>query len=181
MLRIYNKSLEVKKSRKEWFYELWKRGGWDEAAVVTRVEFQLGRDLLHEFEVATLESLEERLGDIFRYLTQDWFTLRERTEDENKSRWPVTPFWAEVQGALPRFGKVWGQIRGKIRQGKGDHLLPQAVGLITSILASRDNFTLGDFNNELHRYLKKKGLTLNAAVEEKRRRNSMFEDGYEPF
>jgi hypothetical protein len=73
------------------------------------------------------------MGDIFSFLTEDWFTLREPSEDKNRSRWPIAPFWSEVQGSLDQFGKVYGHIRGRIKEGKKDVLLPQAVGLLTSI------------------------------------------------
>jgi len=182
MLRIYNKSLEVVKSRKAWFHDLWKRGGWDGKCDVTRVEFQLGRVFLREFDVTSFESFEERSGDIYRYLTMEWFTVRIPDYDLNKSRWSITTFWCEVQGAVPRFGEIWGQTRGKIREGRGYHLMPQAVGVITTILASRENYTLAQFYIEMVLYLrKKKGLTLEEAIEEKRRRHSLFEDCFEPF
>jgi len=61
-------------------------------------------------------------------------------------------------------------------------LMPQAVGVITTILASRENYTLAQFYIEMVLYLrKKKGLTLEEAIEEKRRRHSLFEDCFEPF
>jgi len=46
---IYNKTLEIKqKSGKTWFYDLWRKNGWDETADVWRVEFRFKREFLHQ-------------------------------------------------------------------------------------------------------------------------------------
>ena len=181
VMRIYDKLSESKISHKEWFHDLWKEGGWDEKSDVTRVEIQMRRDFLKEFEVGTFESFEKSLGDIFRYVTEDWFSLREPSTDKNRSRWPVTPLWSEVQGAIKDFGKTHGQIRGRIKEGKRNVLIPQAAGLITSIGATDEHFTLENFLFEVRRHYRKKGLTIEEAISEKRQRNNIFEDGYEPF
>jgi hypothetical protein len=39
--RIYNKSLEIKRSGKTWFLQIWQDNNWDESKPVWRVEFQL--------------------------------------------------------------------------------------------------------------------------------------------
>lgn len=181
MQRIYNKSAEVRNSPKEWFHELWQRGGWNGDAIVTRVEMQLRREFLKEFNITTFESFEDGLGDIFRYLTHEWFTLRAPSEDKNKSRWPVTPFWSEIQESINFFGEIYGQTRGKIKQAKEDILLPQAAGLITSIGALREDFEPEKLLHDIKKYFSRKGLTMEDVIEEKKKRSSMFEDGYEPF
>lgn len=181
IIRIYDKSYEVKKVHKEWFHDLWKQGGWDEESTVARVEFQMRREFLKDFNVTTFESFEESLGDIFRYTTVDWFTVREPSGGKNRSRWRVTPFWSEIQTSINDFGKIYGLERGRIKEVKQTFLIPQAAGLITSILASGESFSLGDLYSEVIAHLKKKGLTLDSAVTEKKQRNSMFEDCYEPF
>jgi hypothetical protein len=181
MIRIYDKLFESKLVHKEWFQDLWKQGGWDGKSGVARVEIQIRRDFLKDYNVSTFASFEEALADIFRYVTQDWLTLREPSGDKNRSRWPITPFWSEVQSSINSFGKTYGLTRGQIKEAKTNFLIPQAAGLITSILASIDSFALGDVNREINRCLKKKGLTVEDAVLEKQKRNRMFEDGYEPF
>jgi hypothetical protein len=181
MIRIYDKLSESKIVHKEWFQDLWKQGGWDGKSNVTRVEIQLKREFLKDFNITTFESFEEALGDIFRYVTQDWLTLREPSGDKNRSRWPVTPFWSEVQTSIDSFGKIYGLARGRIKEVKGHILIPQVAGLITSIGATRDNFTFEDLLYEVNRHFRKKGLTAQDAISEKRKRNSEFEDCYEPF
>lgn len=181
MIRIYDKLYEIKIVRKEWFQDLWKQGGWDGESSVARVEIQIRREFLKNFNVTTFEGLQEALGDIFRYVTQDWFTLRKPSVDKNRSRWPVTHFWAEVQTSIDSFGKIYGLARGRIKEVKGNNLIPQVAGLITSIGATRDNFTYEDLLLEVNRHFRKKGLTAQDVISEKRKRNSEFEDCYEPF
>jgi hypothetical protein len=181
MMRIYDKRAQSKIVHKEWFYDLWKQGGWDEQSEVTRVEIQLRREFLKDFNVTTFESFQEALGDIFRYITQDWFTLREPSGDKNRSRWPITPFWSEVQTAIDSFGKIYGLARGRIKEVKGNFLIPQVAGLITSIGATKDNFDFADFIHEVNEHFKKQGQTLEDVIAEKKKRCTEFEDYYEPF
>ena len=181
MMRIYDKLAESKIVHKEWFHDLWKQGGWDEESDVTRVEIQMRRGFLKEFNVTTFENFEKSLGDIFRYITQDWFTLREPSGDKNRSRWPVTPFWSEVQTSINNFGKIYGLARGKIKEVKENVLIPQAAGLITSIGATNDKFTIEKLLHKVRKHYRKKGLTIEEVIYEKKRRHSEFEDSYEPF
>ncbi|MFZ3138681.1 MAG: hypothetical protein WA126_14970 [Thermodesulfovibrionales bacterium] len=181
MIRIYDKLSESKKVHKEWFQDLWKQGGWDGASDVTRVEIQIRREFLKDFNVTTFESFKEALGNILRYITQDWFTLRKSSGDKNRSRWPVTPFWSEVQASINNFGQIYGLARGRIKEVKENVLIPQAAGLITSIGATKENFTLDKLLFEVRRHYRKKGLTIAEVIAEKKRRHSEFEDSYEPF
>lgn len=180
MLRIYNKRLECRQVRKEWFEELWEKGGWNGTSDITRVEMQLRRDFLKDFNVTTFASFEESLGDIFRYLTQDWFTVRSQ-KGKNRSRWPIAPFWAEVQSALDQFGKIFGLARGKIKDEKCFNLIPQAAGLLTSLAAAGDYTDLSETLSVLQNHFKSQGQTFEEEVSEKRQKLTLFEDGYEPF
>ena len=181
MMRIYDKLSESKIVHKEWFHDLWKQGGWDGESDVTRVEIQMRREFLKDFNVTTFESFEESLGDIFRYITQDWFTLRKPSGDKNRSRWPVTPFWSEVQASINNFGQIYGLARGRIKEVKENILIPQIAGLITSIGAIKDNFAFEDLRYEVNRHYRKKGQTMAEAIAEKKKRCSEFENYYEPF
>lgn len=182
MLRIYDKPLEIKtKSHKEWFYDLWKRAGWDGETDIARVEMQLRRNFLKEYGVTTFQSFQDALGDIYRYVTQEWFTLRKPSSDKNRARWALTPFWSEVQRAINNFGEIYGQIRGQIKEPKLGSLIPQAAGLISSIGALMGDFAWQDVKYEIDQHLRKKGSNLEDLIAEKRKRQGMFEDLNEPF
>lgn len=101
-LRIYDKGLEVTKGgTKLWFLDLWKL---ETADHVWRIEFQLRRAVLKAFKANSVAELVNNLGSIWRYLTEDWFSLR-LPDDPNASRRTVHPGWLSVQMIDRRFGE----------------------------------------------------------------------------
>jgi len=93
VLRIYNKVDEIQeKSAKTWFFDLWgcKENVW-------RIEWQVRKEWLRTFGIRTFADLEERQGDLLRVLVNDHTTLRIKTEDSNRSRWPLHPLWQDLQ------------------------------------------------------------------------------------
>lgn len=92
-LRFYNKSDEIQESSaKTWFYDLW--GTENE---VWRIEWQARKEWLRRVGIRTFEDLKERQGDLLRLLVNDHTTLRIKTEDSNRSRWPLHPLWQDLQ------------------------------------------------------------------------------------
>lgn len=106
-VRIYDKSKEIAKSNKQWFRNLW---GVDENAIVWRVEFQLRRPFLKQFQIKTLDDLWQKLGAIWEYLTSSWFSLR-IPDNEKAERRTIHPWWQEVQNCRARFGDSIGVKR----------------------------------------------------------------------
>ncbi|MBA4030439.1 MAG: hypothetical protein C0478_06050 [Planctomyces sp.] len=100
-LRIYDKAKEVLQGgTKLWFYDLWNV---EPEACVWRIEFQIRRERLKEFSIHTVEDLVEKSGGLWRYLTEDWFSLRAQ-DDSNTSRRTVLPWWQVVQACAEQFG-----------------------------------------------------------------------------
>jgi hypothetical protein len=116
---IYNKTLEIKqKSRKTWFYDFWRKGGWDRESEVWRVEFRYRREALHEVGVpGVFEGIEdvynliERLEALWVYaaghvaggpdgLPDGWLRYVVPGSDKNRARWEVHPAWAVIQQAF---------------------------------------------------------------------------------
>jgi hypothetical protein len=92
-LRVYNKCDEIQESSaKTWFYELWgmEQDMW-------RIEWQTRKEWLRRFGIRTFEDLKERQGDLLRILVNDHTTLRIKTDDTNRSRWPLHPLWQDLQ------------------------------------------------------------------------------------
>ena len=86
LVRIYDKCRELKaRPQKMWETHLW--GEHKDCKTVTRVEFQLRREMLKQLDINTLDDLQSRIGEIWAYLTQMWFRLD-------------TPWWAAVQSAF---------------------------------------------------------------------------------
>jgi hypothetical protein len=94
VLRVYNKCDEIQESSsKTWFYELW--GGMEQD--VWRIEWQARKEWLRRLGIITFEDLKERQGDLLRVLVNDHTTLRIKSGDSNRSRWPLHPVWQDLQ------------------------------------------------------------------------------------
>jgi len=44
---IYDKTIEIKRSHKEWMHEVWTQNGWDGVSRVVRVAFRYRREAYH--------------------------------------------------------------------------------------------------------------------------------------
>lgn len=98
VLRIYDKVAEIKQqSSKTWFYKLW---GQDSG--VWRIEWQTRKDILRRFAIRTFDDLDAQQGDLLRYLAEEHTTLRVKSEDSNRSRWPLHPLWADLQEQIKK-------------------------------------------------------------------------------
>jgi hypothetical protein len=98
--QIYNKSAEVKKRKKDWFYLIWKANGWDGESTVWRVEFRFKRKFLAEFDLNGAFDVLGRLEQLWRYATEQWLRYVDRSVPEtNISRYPTHAAWEVVQNA----------------------------------------------------------------------------------
>ncbi|MEI4647292.1 replication initiation factor [Bacillus cereus] len=174
LARIYNKTLEVKKSQKLWFYDLWKEYLWDEIKSVWRVEFQIRRKCLKEFGVSSIEDFILKENNIWSYLTMEWLTLKVPLSDKNKTRWPLDPRWTVVQKAdlTQNFSPI---IRKKVKIGNTEQLLDQIAGLLISVGALNNHDSLEVTTRIAKRWteskLDKKNTTFD---QEKIQRNRRF-------
>lgn len=93
VLRVYDKVAEIEQqSDKAWFFIL-----WGENKDIWRIEWQVRKDILKTFGIVTFQDLQERIGNLLQYLAEDHDTLRIKTEDSNRSRWPLHPLWVDLQ------------------------------------------------------------------------------------
>ena len=100
-LRIYDKGKEVfKGGTKLWFADLWN---CDDFNNIWRVEFQLRREALKQFHIDTIDHLWDDLGGVWRYLTNEWFSLRLLDNDRTNRR-PLHPWWEEVTACSDKLG-----------------------------------------------------------------------------
>lgn len=135
--RIYDKDAEIEHSGKEWMKDIWRENGWDGEAPVTRVEFQLRRDVLKEMGIEDVTSVRTRMGDVWEYLTNDWLrVVRRSRRDGHRHRWPVHPFWRPVMKASPMFGELVNRIERERQFAPSGVLLEKmALGIMTSMVA----------------------------------------------
>ncbi len=144
-LRIYNKTLEIKSSNKQWFEHLWSDCGWKKGEPVTRLEFQARRKIIRQMQIETLEDLFLQVPDLWRYLTHEWLTIREPRDDSRRTRWPVSEFWRAVQQAGTTFGECTGVSRLKQMRPRFNRQERLARGVLISMAAlSSKSLARGD-------------------------------------
>jgi len=95
--RLYDKTLEIKKSGKDYLIPIWLGAGWNREQKVWRLEFQYKLEILKILQSASLDSLLLNQGPLWRYACHDWLRLSLPNEnDSNTSRWPLHPLWASL-------------------------------------------------------------------------------------
>lgn len=93
---IYDKTREIKTSRKQWLHEVWLDHGWDGVSKVTRIEFRYDRTCLREMGIDEPYAMLDRLDELWAYSTQKW--LRHTIPSgKNQSRWATSALWQAVQ------------------------------------------------------------------------------------
>lgn len=143
-LRCYNKFLEARATKKEWFFKIWEHAGLN-IRKVWNIEFQVDREFFSEFKVGrkrldTAEEIIARMPTIWHYLTNDWITYR-IPDNERRTRWSLHPWWE----SLLEFAEATEKIsRGKQRE------LPTATVLIPAIRGYLSSYAArmgGDIND----------------------------------
>lgn len=131
--RLYNKLLELSKSNKLYFIDIWKRQGWD-SETVWRLEFQLKRAFLVQMSVSTISDFKKSDNDIWRYSTFEWLRLGINDGTKNRTRWATEDFWQKVQDVSFGDGSFIGITRyvDKSRLPADKTIIKGGMGYITS-------------------------------------------------
>ncbi|MEJ1339685.1 MAG: replication initiation factor [Candidatus Sedimenticola sp. (ex Thyasira tokunagai)] len=96
--RLYDKTLELEKSHKDYLKAIWGDLGWNGHSRVWRLEFQLKRDFLKQLGIRTFSDLTGNLGALWLYATSEWLRLTcPDPTDSTQSRWPLHPLWESLQ------------------------------------------------------------------------------------
>ncbi len=135
LCRIYDKSREIMKTNKKWFESLWDTHGWVKENPVTRIEFQCRRKVLREININNIDDLFQNVPDLWKYLTNEWLTIRLIESNTRRTRWELSDFWKSVQSAVNFFGEVKGVSRIKQLRAKGKNLEPNARGYTLNLIA----------------------------------------------
>jgi len=132
--RIYDKTEQLRVHRAGYWAEVWGRP--IEGPPVTRVEFELTATALHDFGVRTPKEVLAAAGSLWAWLTSQWLSLRDPTDDETRSRWEVADMWHDVQRARLCEGSV-GIERARAASRRADLRWhgPRLVGAIASVAA----------------------------------------------
>lgn len=110
--RLYDKTAEILVTKKEYMREFWLECGWDGASPVWRLEFEVKREAIRQFDIESMEVAPLCAG-LWSHLTHSWLRLAlPSPTDETRSRWETHPFWRRLSvvdfGAhnVPSFQRV---------------------------------------------------------------------------
>lgn len=107
LARLYDKTVEIRRSGKKWFEPKWQAAGWknvEDSGHVWRLEFQVRREPLRQARVSSAdatsglkgwaETAEHGLDPLWEYLTRTWLSYRlPRTATE---RVRIHPRWQRL-------------------------------------------------------------------------------------
>jgi hypothetical protein len=187
LVRIYDKSAEIRKSGKSWLWELWLEQGASDTQPVWRVEVQLRREALRRFGIdgcARPSDVLGRLDMAWREVLSSWLTLRTGKRVTRWDRAALAPEWAAL--AELSFGKPterasrarlvlfdrWGhvrQIRGHLATicaHVGLDSIPDGLRVLAGDLRELESMEPGGFDERLQaRRAKRSRLALVADEE----------------
>jgi hypothetical protein len=133
--RLYDKTADVAVKGTSWWLEIWGERHVP-GLPVHRLEFEVGRQALNEFDLDSPASVLATTGDLWAYATKDWLTYRSPTADATRSRWPLAPEWLAVQQATLTHRAVGiERLRFAGRSTSVTKLLPGLTGYLASLAA----------------------------------------------
>lgn len=130
--RLYDKSLEVTRSGKDWMRDIWG-DAINPAVPVWRLEFQLRRQLLKECAIDSPEQVIDRRQQLWTYSTQ-WLSLREPRLGARRVRWPVDNVWLQLAGSREDV-PVSPLVRQRIKKHDESVLVRGLAGYASSLAA----------------------------------------------
>lgn len=135
MCRLYNKTLEIGKSKKTYLYDYWHEAGWSGDSIVWRLEFQFRRVVLKELGVKDDLDLPTHLEGVWKY-AMGWLRLTVPNEDTNQSRWDTHPMWQKLYDERWHRFPLQPLFRvTKSRVPKDESLFVNGLGSLTSFMA----------------------------------------------
>lgn len=132
--RIYNKTEEMKgKDKSVLMHKVWGKEEDPEGEDVWRVEVQMRRKKLKEKGIDTPQDLMKHSSALWDDMT-DWISLREPSENKQRTRWKEDGRWKAVKAAGSRFGQYHTLPAAieRTNERKGDQLYLQARGCLAS-------------------------------------------------
>lgn len=169
--RLYNKSLEIEKSKKTYLHDLWKSSGWDGVSPVWRLEFELKREVLTGHGLSKLSDVLRNLNGIWSYATTDWLRLcMPNPDDQTRSRWPIHPLWgclSSVDWETP--GGELSKRFNNARLPSDDKMFSMAFSMIVNYMAREGIHDLYDglreFEAAMYSYHERKSTLLGLSFD----------------
>lgn len=137
--KLYNKTKEIQERSKEkvWFFDIWKL---PKETTVWRVEYSIERQGFREMKIDDIYDALRNTKRLWSYCTREWLRLAQPVTDTNRSRWPTSPTWVEIQHAFDSYGDrmldaLGPLVRERTRNAKIDQLTAQIAGCSTTLAA----------------------------------------------
>jgi hypothetical protein len=139
VVRLYNKTKQMKDERKPWMQELWAgQPDYRPDEDVWRFEAQYRREALRGMGIISVEEAFKRLQAAL-IIGLYWIAPRVRTED-NLSRCELQAWWRELLAKFP--GEPLPRIKQAKRVSGFNVLVPQMLGLLVSAAAYAEVYTV---------------------------------------
>ena len=170
--RLYNKLLEITTSNKGYLVPLWNEAGWDGETPIWRLEFELKRDILAQFDVQALNTTLANLNGLWSYATTEWIKLTIPSEaDSNRSRWPIHPLWEYLSSVdFETSGGALTREFSAQRIPSDRRLFDFGFSVISSFMAREGIHDLYDgveaFYRELYHYLNNRAMNSGASFDD---------------
>ena len=145
--RLYDKTLEIHKSKKYWLHEPWRASGWDGEQKVWRMEFQIKREALKALGVRTVPELVAKRHNLWQYLCEDYLRLAQPSEtDQTRSRWPNHRLWDSLGACFLMDGLNSGKLSrfSPTRPPSDEHLFLNGLGPLSSFMAREGITDIGE-------------------------------------
>ncbi len=170
--RLYNKLLEIATSNKGYLVPLWNEAGWDGKTPIWRLEFEIKRDILSQFDVQALNTTLANLNGLWSYAATEWLKLTIPSEgDSNRSRWPIHPLWAYLSSVdFETSGGALSREFSPQRIPSDRRLFDFGFSVISSFMA-REGVTdlyvgVEAFYRELYHYLNNRAMNSGASFDD---------------
>ena len=168
--RIYNKTLELTKSKKLWFNEIWARNNLD-INTIWNIEFQIDRNFLKTRNIETVEECFDRLQTIWNYCTTEWL-VKLKPDNVRIERCSVADDWVNIQTVFKDYKNNSFISREKQLESDSEALVPAIAGLITSFGARKgklnDEMLINEINKNSKKHLAKKNRNYQTGMVKKR-------------
>ena len=165
--RIYDKTREIQLHGGDYWFDVWG-DKYSTGDRVLRVEFELARGALREFEIDSGRRAINEAPRLYASAAENWLTLREPTRDSTKSRWPVAVDWQQIQQASFRGSTLsLERVRAATQSADLRTYLPGATGYLSSIGSILGTQGIVDTLAALPQLLVDYGVTSKTSFEER--------------
>ena len=142
---IYDKprEIQIKSHKKVWFYDLWKKRGWQDGEQIWRVECRLKRECLNEMDISEAYDLLEKIPALWAYSVghvgehDGWLRMvKPDRHDNNRWRWGTSDGWKAIQQAFADGWNGYEDMTDVQRERKREISLSQAEAAIAGYIAT---------------------------------------------